>query len=76
MVANAFLSVVLGEGCALAGVGLALELWGPEKVKERVGLVSDGLGLTDFTGVTGCNTGDFGGGGLDANRTKQNKHFK
>jgi len=26
MVANAFLSVDLGEGCALAGVELALEL--------------------------------------------------
>ncbi|KAK2565170.1 hypothetical protein P5673_011097 [Acropora cervicornis] len=39
MVANARLSVDLGDGWAFAGVPLVGVLWVPEKVKERVGLV-------------------------------------
>ena len=41
-------------------------LWGPEKV-----FVWGALGLTDLIGVTGCETGDFGGGGLEAIKIKQ-----
>lgn len=68
MDANALLSVDLGDGWAFAGVGLVAVamLWGPEKVEERVGFVWGALGLTDLIGVTGCETGDFGGGGLEA----------
>ena len=71
MDANAFLSVDLGEGWTLAGVGLEAVLWVPEKVEERVGFVWGGLGLSDLTGVTGCDTGDFGGGGLEATKKKE-----
>ena len=68
MDANALLSVDLGDGWAFARVGLVAVamLWGPEKV-----FVWGALGLTDLIGVTGCETGDFGGGGLEAIKIKQ-----
>ena len=74
MVAKALLSVDFGED-AFVGLGVELVPCGPENVDDRTGWVfgCDGLGLTDFTGVTGCDTADFGGGGLEAgkNKTKQ-----
>ena len=56
------------------GLGLELDPCGPENVDDRTGFEFgfDGLGLSDFTGVTGCDTGDFGGGGLEAGKTKTN----
>jgi len=67
MDANALRSVDFGEA-ALVGLGLELDACGPENVDDRTGcdFGFDGLGLTDFTGVTGSDTGDFGGGGLEA----------
>lgn len=82
IVANALLSVDFGEA-AFVGLGLELDPCGPENVDDRTGgdFGFDGLGLPDFTGVTGSDTGDFGGGGLEAGkkRTRQtntNKFFK
>jgi len=67
IVAKALLSVDFGED-PLTGLGLEVDPCGPENVEDRTGcdFGFDGLGLCDFTGVTGCDTGDFGGGGLEA----------
>lgn len=72
MVANALLSVDFGED-TFVGLGLELDSCGPENVDDRTGcdFGFDGLGLTDFTGVTGSDTGDFGGGGLEAGKKRK-----
>ena len=77
IVANALLSVDFGED-AFVGLGLELDPCGPENVDDRTGgdFGFDGLGLTDFTGVTGSDTGDFGGGGLEAGKKEQNKQIQ
>ena len=43
-----------------------------EKDEERVGFALDALGLTGLTvaSVTDRETGDFGGGGLEAKKTR------
>ena len=60
----------------MVGLGLEVDPCGPENVDDRTGcdFGFDGLGLCDFTGVTGCDTGDFGGGGLEAGTKKKQKN--
>ena len=77
MVAKAFLSVDFGED-TFVGLGLEVDPCGPENVDDRTGcdFGFDGLGLSVLTGVTGCDTGDFGGGGLEAGKIKTMKKTK
>lgn len=68
----------MGDGCTFGGGELTLEPCASEKDEERVGFDLDGLGLTGLTvaSVTDRETGDFGGGGLEAKKTRIHEKSK
>lgn len=78
ILAKALLRVDLGDGCTFGGGELTLEPCASEKDEERVGFALDGLGLTGLTvaSVTDRETGDFGGGGLEAKKTRIHENSK